>query len=403
MSNEQSTLDLPSGDVISSDAVGNIKNPYLKLKNKTTAAPVQTSIANLLQSHSPDQSLDETKESEAIKAFQTSAKEPSTNENKDKDQTGTKDSIEAPSTKPPCQNVDREVSIEHRLPSRVVSFQSAEHLSVKELRSFISLFNDKSVRITGLVRHRHVVESDASVCLVLEDPLAGLEAANKKRFSTGSTISNWTLTSDKSQATPVTINNQKSHLISTDKRTLGPARTPANRTPFHERKSQSFSGGTLSTSSSSSLGKRKLVKISKTLSLSQGNKRRLSFSTPTESAINSLLHHQTILVILTPQQHSQVTNCGVGDLVMVIGEVGLSHESDSVAASFLQECRQHLSDVRYIKPRVVRNVNGTNTRLQQEALLLRREHVLQLSQRNPQQPGRGPPRIKNPSSATADY
>jgi hypothetical protein len=70
------------------------------------------------------------------------------------------------------------LAIQHRLPSRTVSFQSAEHLSVMELHSHRHYYQDRSVRIAGIILHRHVVESDASICFVLGD---ALEAARPER------------------------------------------------------------------------------------------------------------------------------------------------------------------------------------------------------------------------------
>ena len=48
-------------------------------------------------------------------------------------------------------------------------------------------------------------------------------------------------------------------------------------------------------------------------------------------------------------------------------------------------------DVFYLQPRILKSVNTTNLRLQFEALLQRRAHVLRLNTNNPIQPGCGPP------------
>ena len=145
------------------------------------------------------------------------------------------------------------------------------------------------------------------------------------------------------------------------------------------------------------------------------NKRRLSFSSPTESAIGCLISQKTVLVIINPLQHPHAADCGVGDNVMLIGEVVMHDSNSPVAKPFLSHYRQRLERqddddtaaaaaiIHYLVPRIVRNVNGTNVRLQYEALLKRRDHVLQLSRSgdDPNQPGRGPPRAK--SNAPAEY
>jgi hypothetical protein len=192
------------------------------------------------------------------------------------------------------------------------------------------------------------------------------------------------------------------------KGTLGPAKTPLYR-------KNKLMGDKTPLSGLNSLvagSKRKLVHVPKATpgtnkllsrrsSSSSYNKRRLSFSTPTESAINSLVNQTTLLVILNPLQHPQAaSDCGVGDNVMIIGELILHDPSSSkVARPFLSQYQKRLErdddpSVRYLVPRIVRNVNGTNVRLQYEALARRREHVLELCSNDPNQPGRGPPRVK---------
>lgn len=55
----------------------------------------------------------------------------------------------------------------------------------------------------------------------------------------------------------------------------------------------------------------------------------------------------------------------------------------------------------YLEPRILRNVNTTNLRLQHEALLQRRAHVRQLND-DPMQPGRGPPSPPSHADAPRD-
>lgn len=109
------------------------------------------------------------------------------------------------------------------------------------------------------------------------------------------------------------------------------------------------------------------------------------------------MNQETVLVIVDPLQHPHVADCGVGDVVMLVGEVAVA--AQDTAKAFVLQYRKRLerndeNDVRYLVPRILRNVNGTNVRLQYEALLKRRNHILQLSN-DPHQPGRGPPRTKD--------
>ena len=53
-------------------------------------------------------------------------------------------------------------------------------------------------------------------------------------------------------------------------------------------------------------------------------------------------------------------------------------------------------EIIYLEPRILRTVNTTNLRLQHEALLQRRAHVIRLHD-SPTQPGRGPPQQQQQS------
>jgi hypothetical protein len=297
------------------------------------------------------------------------------------------------------------LAIQHRLPSRTVSFQSAEHLSVMELHSHRHYYQDRSVRIAGIILHRHIVESDASICFVLGD---ALEAARPKGRR-----SNQTPNTPQGRGKGVTMDPQigtTPHSSKREIKTLGPAKTPLNRTTLYDK-----------TPHSSLSGKRKLIHVPRSSgsnSLLSRSKRRLSFSTPTESALRCLISQPTFLVIVDPLQHPHAADCGVGDNVMVIGEVVLHDSNNPLAEPFLSLYRKKLermadndtkdnhshhhdesapspagsssTTIHYVVPRILRNVNGTNLRLQYDALLKRRAHVVRISY-DPNHPGRGPP------------
>jgi hypothetical protein len=301
------------------------------------------------------------------------------------------------------QNFGRNVSFEKRLPSRTVSFQSAEHLSVSELRIHQEFYRDRSVRVSGVILHRYIVETDASVCFVLGD----VQEDSKPKFRIHNmTPSKNELISSSPTSSCVTPTTPAKPAL----KTLGPAKTPIHRRNMLGERTPLNSLTSLSS-------KRKVIHVSRTpggdsssLPLS---KRRLSFSTSAENAIIQLSSEQTFLVIVNPLNHPQVSDCGVGDAVMVLGEVAPYNpiRGCNRAESFLSTYYSHLqrnnvarnektiSDLFYLIPRVLRNINGTNIKLQYEATLLRRLHVLKLTN-DPDHPGCGPPKLVCSSSTT---
>jgi hypothetical protein len=320
--------------------------------------------------------------------------------------------------------VGENLAIQYRLPSRTVSFQSAEHLSVLELHSHRQYYQDRSVRFSGIILHRHVMERDASICFVVGD---AVEAARPPAQTVRPT---WNPTPNTPQPQPQGVPTAQQTIATTphsakrDIKTLGVAKTPLSRSKLHDK-----------TPHSTASGKRKLIHVPKSAGtnrlLSRSSKRRLSFSTPTESALRCLLSQPTVLVIVNPLYHPQAADCGVGDSLMVIGEVVLHTFNNPLAEPFLSQYRkklERLSDdddtedkepnhhhggvttttgsssssstpIHYVAPRILRNINGTNLRLQYEALWKRREHVLLLSN-DPNQPGRGPPQHELPHTTT---
>lgn len=427
-----------AGGSIGSSTKANIVNPYLKRKLKTFPHQmVQTSISSLLRSpvetiKNKDTAADSADHDRAIGGVleHSVVQEPSHENLVDSPLRSTFSRRETSGGDVPKQRGE-EFSIEQRLPSRTVSFQSAEHLTVSELHTFMAYYSsgngNPSVRITGVILHRHVMETDASICLVLGDPLTGARPSVAKvgtrrggigtpsAVRTPTPIKRVILSTPASKrkiaaSTPSSSGRKQGSGLQTTatpsatKGTLGPARTPSNRNSALQNKTP--------LTSRSSGSKRKMVHVPKTPGTnslltrrrksngSNYNMRRLSFASPTESAINSLVHEKNILAIINPLQHPQASDCGVGDIVMIIGELMVYDvtASNQVATPFLSQYQKRLErdddpTVRYLVPRVLRNVNGTNVRLQHDALLRRREHVLQLSS-DPHQPGRGPPRMK---------
>ena len=302
-------------------------------------------------------------------------------------------------------------SLEERLPSRNVSFQSGECLSVRELHTFAKFYQDRSVRVTGVILHRYVEESDHSICVVLGDVLAG-ERPISRCIAEAQTPRKQPLvtTAPPIRTQPVQTRPEIKTPTSTTT-----TMTPSDRLALYRKRT--IDSGSFS-------GKRRLVHVPKTpgsKTLLSGNKRRLSFTTPIESAIRSLISKQTFLAIVNPLCHPHVADCGVGDNIMLIGEIVCHNVQSSRAEPFLSLYRNRLERkhnntdhdnndgvdddthdakpvaIFYLEPRILRNVNTTNLRLQHEALLQRRAHVRQLND-NPVQPGRGPPPHVDPTS-----
>eukprot|EP00546_Thalassionema_frauenfeldii_P020833 CAMPEP_0178900612 /NCGR_PEP_ID=MMETSP0786-20121207/3565_1 /TAXON_ID=186022 /ORGANISM="Thalassionema frauenfeldii, Strain CCMP 1798" /LENGTH=396 /DNA_ID=CAMNT_0020571625 /DNA_START=98 /DNA_END=1288 /DNA_ORIENTATION=+ len=373
-----------------------IINPYLK-KKKKKAQISQTAINSFLFSTKTDTKDHERKEADAQNANSVL---PLANDVQltDKKPLKTPNSLISDVTAKPIltlqkPDIGQEISIEQRLPSSNVSFACAEHLSVTELREFLSYYTDRSVRITGIILHRHLVETDASICLVVGDPLARNQ--NTRSFLDSSDI-----------CTPIALNRRTT---STNAKTAKNSVSFKNKIALGSAQVSSFGKNTtkrtpLSSRRGVSGVKRRFVHKPKTPSSctllgKNSNKRRLPFSSRTESAINCLVNRDdSILAILNPLQHPEVADCDVGDLIMLIGEIHFMscNEEPTTAAPFLSHYRSKAEkkEARFLVPRILRNVNGTNVRLQHEAIKRRREHILLMPNSHPIQAGRGPPRLK---------
>ena len=247
---------------------------------------------------------------------------------------------------------EKEPAVE-RLPSRNVSFGSAEILSVEELRQHASLYNDRSVRITGVVLHRLLATADDNnLCLVLCDPKRN--TANATTMQQRKRKSSFIL-----QTTPIGIhqqstrgnndnnnNNNNSLVLSCKKRPLSTRRT--------------------------------LTKI----------------TTPLESMVTSLAEDQTVLVYAVSQQ-VPVNDVAVGDLVMIIGEWRSTCNTNVVAIQSILVGQDKMTATvqNFLYARIVRNVNGTDMQLHDEALRMRRQHLLQMfpESKEPIRSGCGPP------------
>lgn len=251
---------------------------------------------------------------------------------------------------------EKEPAVE-RLPSRNVSFGSAEILSVEELRQHAALYSDRSVRITGVVLHR-LLSADGNMCLVLTDP--------KQNTAIATTLQRKRKSSLVLKTTPIVIRQQTPRNNNNNNNSLGPS---SKKRP-------------LST-------KRTLMKT----------------PTPLESMVTSLVEHETVLVYAISNQ-VPVNDVAVGDLVMILGEWRSTCDTSvgAIQSILVGHDKTTTTTVpNFLYARIVRNVNGTDMQLHDEALRLRRQHLLRMcSESNePIRSGCGPPPYYNDTKKEA--
>lgn len=241
---------------------------------------------------------------------------------------------------------EKEPAVE-RLPSRNVSFGSAEILSVEELHQHASLYNDRSVRITGVVLHR-LVAADGNVCLVMGDPKKTTATTQQQKLQS----------SFITKTMPMGIHQRRGNLVLSRKRPLSTTKTLITKTA----------------------------------------------TTPLESMVTSLVEHQTVLVYAISKQ-VPVNDVAVGDLVMIIGECRSTCNTTVVAIQPIVVGHDETTTTaqHFLHARIVRNVNGTDMQLHDEALRMRRQHLLQMfpESKEPIRPGCGPPPYYNENKKEA--
>jgi hypothetical protein len=119
--------------------------------------------------------------------------------------------------------------------------------------------------------------------------------------------------------------------------------------------------------------------------------------------LNSLMTQSTVLIYAVSKQ-MPVNEACVNDLIMIIGEV----KTAPVPAleGILEKWKAKSSDTvnSFVYARILRNVNGTDMRLHDEALRMRRQHLIQQSSAQSSsgeeeleglRPGCGPPPYHN--------
>jgi hypothetical protein len=291
-----------------------------------------------------------------------------------------------------------------RLPSETISFGSAEILTVPEIcqrfrNNSIDGQPGKSIRVTGVLVHRYV-HADASISLVLRDPLANLNETRRP----SSILKRPRPSSSRSTAA-------KAQPITPAVRIIAPATT---KTP----------GTTLPLATTTTTGKRPQQSIlfnkAKTPVLvykKQNTERRLSFAAglkqapdllkrpptvtnPLDVLANSIKGSSCIWIVVANPLTVQLA---VNDLVMVIGEVQKchvpsggdncgrqddgedsvtldnTHPSSTAVAEVVETIQRGNTNhcVWYTQARILRNANDTNMMLHTDALMARRMFLKQ--------------------------
>jgi hypothetical protein len=319
-----------------------------------------------------------------------------------------------------------------RLPSRNLSFQSAEILTVTEClqHTNLSSYLDRSVRLTGSILERFVHSNSDNamnntdtnmVSLVLSDPLAALPPTRKnalRRRSTSLGGSTCTVTTAANRRvsfpkTPTALNKVKQPGSSGNTLTKQ-TRPPGTHTRTILRRK---SGGLLSGGSTA-------AKPGLATPATSSRKRNLSGAfnptTPEDALVQTLASSSAssssssnnCLWVLVNPQHVSVTHSTTGDLVMAMGEIREYKPEDSDLPSTIhkiaarirasqqqqqagrkpvpgqEESANQQQDptfrpIYFLQTRILRNANGTNMKLHTEALYARRQQLVAARSQQP--------------------
>jgi hypothetical protein len=312
-----------------------------------------------------------------------------------------------------------------RLPSRNLSFQSAEILTVTECLQHFPLYAERSVRVTGSILEKfvHSVADHSNdnmnnsnsndnmnmVSLVLSDPLAALptsrSAALRRRSTSLGGNTNRRVSFPKTPSS--TLN--KIQQTGTGNTTSVTKRTPGTHTILRRKSGGLLGGG------DGAAG---------TPGLASSRKRRSSgafkATNPEDVLVQTLasssLSSTNCLWVLANPQHVSVTHSTTGDLVMAMGEIREYKLEDSDLPSTIhtiaariraaqqqqqpgrqtsvtgqaeepenkQQQEHQYRPIYFLQTRILRNANGTNMKLHTEALYARRQQLVAARSRSRQ-------------------
>lgn len=240
----------------------------------------------------------------------------------------------------PITDTEEKTELEYweRLPSKLLSFASAEILTVDECKQHEELYYQKAVRVTGMLHERNVNTETSQVVLKLKNPLKSLASNNN-------------------------VNNRRN----TPRRSLsGNASTPL----LSPAGASSSSSSSLNQPAANQTKKRPLLSrgslssASKLLSSNSSIKRRrppwFAKKPPGSKLMKTNAHIKpkipTILTVVADPLLRNLSSLVLGSLVMVIGSV---------------------QDDGSIEARLVQNVNPTDMTLYVNSLKARRKFLYQ--------------------------
>jgi hypothetical protein len=316
-----------------------------------------------------------------------------------------------------------------RLPSRNLSFQSAEILTVTECLQHVPLYAERSVRVTGSIFEKfvHSTVADQSndnmnnsnndnmnmVSLLLSDPLAALppsrNAALRRRSTSLGGNTNRRVSFPKTPSSAL-------HKIQQTGTGAGNTTSVTKRTPGTHTILRRKSGGLLGGGGDGAAF---------TPGLASSRKRRSSgafkATNPEDVLVQTLasssLSSTNCLWVLANPQHVSVTHSTTGDLVMAMGEIREYKPEDSDLPSSIHKIaariraaqqqpqqpgrqtsvtgqaeepgkkkqqHQQYRPIYFLQTRILRNANGTNMKLHTEALYARRQQLVAARSRSRQ-------------------
>lgn len=296
-------------------------------------------------------------------------------------------------------------SIAARLPSRNVSYESAELVTVSELSKLgsttevshplLSAQNHllrlvgSSVRVTGVIIYHNYHDNYIDIA----DPLTYNNSTNFSQFSTSTVISKDVKHPKLPHATiSSSSKTMPSHCSNTASRsTIIPSTTPSNGTrkifvkrklPSEERRA-AIPYTTTTTTTTNSTTPSSTAHASY-LDKTKSSIRQLPFHHNPPKAHAS--HYSTSIRIdvtdvipfdqcpsTTAKKDGNRNICGIGDLIMIVGEI--QHIPQNPMSKHTEKNHNNNTDVVIVRARIARNVNGTNMKLFQEMLLVRRQFI----------------------------
>jgi len=316
----------------------------------------------------------------------------------------------------PASRPSQQDSIAARLPSRIVSYDSAELVTVSELSKLCCtteiihpqwsarkhLLVGSSVRVTGVLIYHNYHENYIDIV----DPLTyNNHSKNNNNYYTNNNNNNNNISTTASHVSKSTVigNELKQpklpYGVTSSSNTTTTIRSYSSRTTTTTTIGTNIPRTSLTNGPRKIFVKRKLPSeerraamhntnntlISSTnTSLDNYNRsisiRRLSLNHNQKAHVNNPISIRVDVTDVTPfQQFPSITAgtthsnlCVIGDLIMIVGEI---QQIPLTSKHMENNNHNDNTNVVIIRARIARNVNGTNMKLFQEMLLVRRKFI----------------------------